>query len=239
MNIDIFITIILTSVIQSIFGTGVLLFGTPILLILGNGFQTTLVILLPASILINFFQIQNSYKTIDRLFYKNLILISLPLICLSLYLSHSKEINANFLIGIFLIIISLQSKIGTIKRTLDWLLNYEKFYLAIMGVFHGLTNLGGSLLSAAILSQDLTKDSKRSTIAVSYCSMAVIQIITLTATLRFDIFLNKSYLLYWATAPTVFFIVEKYLYYSINEKLYKTISNVFLFLMGIIILIKT
>ena len=239
MNIDIFITIILTSVVQSFFGTGVLLFGTPILLILGKGFQTTLVILLPASILINFFQIRNSYETIDRFFYKNLILISLPLICLSLYLSHSKEINANFLIGIFLIIISLQSKIGTIKRTLDWLLNYEKFYLAIMGVFHGLTNLGGSLLSAAILSQDLTKDSKRSTIAVSYCSMAVIQIITLIATLRFDIFLNKSYLLYWATAPTVFFIVEKYLYYSINEKLYKIISNVFLFLMGIIILIKT
>ena len=239
MNIDIFITIILTSVVQSFFGTGVLLFGTPILLILGKGFQTTLVILLPASILINFFQIRNSYKTIDRLFYKNLTLISLPLICLSLYLSQSKEINANFLIGIFLIIISLQSKIGTIKRTLDWLLNYEKFYLAIMGVFHGLTNLGGSLLSAAILSQDLTKDSKRSTIAVSYCSMAVIQIITLIATLRFDIFLNKSYLLYWATAPTVFFIVEKYLYYSINEKLYKIISNVFLFLMGIIILIKT
>ena len=239
MNIDIFITIILTSVVQSFFGTGVLLFGTPILLILGKGFQTTLVILLPASILINFFQIQNSYETIDRFFYKNLILISLPLICLSLYLSHSKEINANFLIGIFLIIISLQSKIGTIKRILDWLLNYEKSYLAIMGVFHGLTNLGGSLLSTAILSQDLTKDSKRSTIAVSYCSMAVIQIITLIATLRFDIFLNKSYLLYWATAPTVFFIVEKYLYYSINEKLYKTISNVFLFLMGIIILIKT
>ena len=239
MSIDIFITIILTSVVQSIFGTGVLLFGTPILLILGNGFQTTLVILLPASVLINFFQIRNSYKTIDRLFYKNLVLISLPLICLSLYLYHSKEINANLLIGIFLIIISLQSKIATIKRTLDWLLYYEKLYLAIMGVFHGLTNLGGSLLSASILSQDLTKDSKRSTIAVSYCSMAVIQIITLIATLRFDIFLNKSYLLFWATAPTVFFIVEKYLYYSINEKLYKTISNVFLFLMGIIILIKT
>ena len=141
MNIDIFITIILTSVVQSFFGTGVLLFGTPILLILGKGFQTTLVILLPASILINFFQIRNSYKTIDRLFYKNLISISLPLICLSLYLSNSKEIDANFLIGIFLIIISLQSKIGTIKRTLDWLLNYEKFYLAIMGVFHGLTTV--------------------------------------------------------------------------------------------------
>ncbi len=239
MNIDIFITIIFTSVIQSFFGTGVLLFGTPILLILGNSFQTTLIILLPASVLINFFQIRNSYKTIDRLFYKNLILISLPLICLSLYLSHSKEINANIIIGIFLIIISLQSKIGAIKRALNWLLNYEKFYLAIMGLFHGLTNLGGSLLSGAILSQDLTKDSKRSTIAISYCSMAVIQIITLIGTFRYDIFLDKNYILYWAIAPTIFFMVEKYLYYSINEKLYKTISNVFLFLMGIIILIKT
>ena len=45
MNPDIFITILFTSVLQSVFGTGILLFGTPILLMLGNNFQTTLIIL--------------------------------------------------------------------------------------------------------------------------------------------------------------------------------------------------
>ena len=73
MNFDILITIIFTSIFQSIFGTGVLLFGTPILLILGNNFQTALIILLPVSVLINFFQISNNYKTIDQGFYKNLV----------------------------------------------------------------------------------------------------------------------------------------------------------------------
>ena len=74
MNPDIFVTILFTSVLQSIFGTGILLFGTPILLMLGNNFQTTLIILLPASVLVNCFQIRNNFKNIDRNFYKNLIL---------------------------------------------------------------------------------------------------------------------------------------------------------------------
>ena len=72
MNIDIFFTILFTSVLQSIFGTGILLFGTPVLLMLGNNFQTTLTILLPASILVNCFQLRNNLKNIDQHFYKNL-----------------------------------------------------------------------------------------------------------------------------------------------------------------------
>jgi len=73
MNIDIFFTILVTSVLQSIFGTGILLFGTPVLLMLGNNFQTTLTILLPASILVNCFQLRNNFKNIDQHFYKNLM----------------------------------------------------------------------------------------------------------------------------------------------------------------------
>ena len=69
MNIDILFTILFTSVLQSIFGTGILLFGTPVLLMLGNNFQTTLTILLPASILVNCFQLRNNLKNIDQHFY--------------------------------------------------------------------------------------------------------------------------------------------------------------------------
>ncbi len=55
MAIDILLTIFITAIVQSIFGTGVLLFGTPILLIFGYNFQIALIILLPTSVLINFF----------------------------------------------------------------------------------------------------------------------------------------------------------------------------------------
>ena len=238
MNPDIFITILFTSVLQSIFGTGILLFGTPILLMLGNNFQTTLIILLPASVLVNCFQIRNNFKNIDRNFYKNLILFCLPGIFIALYFFHSKDMNPNFIIGILLIVISLQSMVKSIQIILRQILNYEKFYLIVMGFLHGLTNLGGSLLSGAILSKDLPKNSKRATIAICYCSMACIQILTLTTKMRFDVFLNKNYFLYWVSAPIIFFIVEKYLYYSVDEKLYKRISNFFLFFMGLVILIK-
>ena len=57
MSFDILITVSITSIIQSIFGTGVLLFGTPLLLIFGYDFKYVLILLLPISLLINIFQL--------------------------------------------------------------------------------------------------------------------------------------------------------------------------------------
>ena len=57
MTVDILLAVVVTSVIQSIFGVGVLLFGTPILLLLGYEFIYALTILLPISIAINSLQI--------------------------------------------------------------------------------------------------------------------------------------------------------------------------------------
>ncbi len=57
MSLDTLIIIVITSFIQSIFGVGVLLFDTPLLLLVGYDFIEAIVILLPISITINFFQI--------------------------------------------------------------------------------------------------------------------------------------------------------------------------------------
>ena len=59
MEIGILIVII-TASIQSFFGVGVLLFGTPLLLLLGYPFLESLLILLPISASINFLQIDIS-----------------------------------------------------------------------------------------------------------------------------------------------------------------------------------
>jgi hypothetical protein len=47
------IIIAMISAIQSMFGAGVLLFGTPLLLLFGHEFVDVLVLLLPISIAIN------------------------------------------------------------------------------------------------------------------------------------------------------------------------------------------
>jgi uncharacterized membrane protein YfcA len=51
--LDILGVIILTATIQSLFGVGVLLFGTPLLLVSGYDFVSTLTTLLPISLTIN------------------------------------------------------------------------------------------------------------------------------------------------------------------------------------------
>ena len=239
MDFEILITIAVTSVLQSIFGTGVLLFGTPILLMLGKDFQTILTILLPASIFINFFQIRNSLRSIDIAFYKNLILFCLPMVFLTLYFSFSVHFNTNSVIGFFLIFISLKSLVKPIAMIIDWIISFERLYLAMMGILHGFTNLGGSLLSGIILSKELPKDIKRATIAISYCSMACIQIVTIYGVLAFHKIVNTKNFIYWISAPIIFFIIEKYVYHTVDEKLYNKISGVFLFLVGVAVLIKT
>ncbi|MBU1344056.1 MAG: hypothetical protein KKD66_20775 [Proteobacteria bacterium] len=65
MSLDILLIVIGTSLIQSVFGVGVLLFGTPILLALGYDFIKAITVLLPISLTINMFQIIKDYKKID------------------------------------------------------------------------------------------------------------------------------------------------------------------------------
>ena len=78
MPVDILLTVIVTSVVQSIFGVGVLLFGTPLLLLLGYDFLDALITLLPISIAINSFQILKHYNHIDLSFYKNVLFYTIP-----------------------------------------------------------------------------------------------------------------------------------------------------------------
>lgn len=62
---EIILIIVANSILQSLFGVGVLLFGTPILLLFGYTFFEILQILLPVSISINLMQIIKDYKNIN------------------------------------------------------------------------------------------------------------------------------------------------------------------------------
>ena len=151
------------------------------------------------------------------------------MVFLTLYLSFSIHFNTNYVIGIFLIVISLKSLVKPVAMIINWIISFERLYLTMMGILHGLTNLGGSLLSGIILNKDLPKDSKRATIAASYCSMACIQIVTIYIVLDFHKIFNTKNFIYWISAPIIFFIIEKYIYHTVDEKLYNIISGVFSF----------
>lgn len=63
------LTLVILAVItisQSLFGVGILLWGMPIFLLLGENFIQTLTFLLPLSLMVSFLQISPSLNQIDK-----------------------------------------------------------------------------------------------------------------------------------------------------------------------------
>ncbi|TXL15442.1 hypothetical protein BMR05_03770 [Methylococcaceae bacterium HT4] len=179
MPVDILAALILTTVIQSLFGVGILLFGTPLLLLLGYDFSYTLSVLLPISIAINMLQVVKHYNYINFDLYKNILLYSIPFIVLFLFIITNIKVNIGLLIGVFLIFVALKNIFPRIEQSLRTMIKYERIYLMIMGVVHGITNLGGSLLTALVHEQGHSKNITRVTIAICYATFAVFQLLTL------------------------------------------------------------
>ena len=239
MAIDIIFTLLITTIIQSVFGVGVLLFGTPLLLLSGYPFLEALTTLLPISLAINAIQIARYYHEIDRDFYFKVLIFTIPMVVISLFLVTRSGLNVGFIIGLFLIFVGLQNYSSKINGILNILVRYEKPYLVAMGIIHGLTNLGGSLLTAIVHNKHLSKHSTRATVAAAYATFAIFQIATLFfAAQQLDInILNK--LAYLIFALFIYIVAEEAIYVSIDNQQYRLLFSGFLFLSGIVLIIKS
>ncbi len=230
----IFIIVAFTSIIQSLFGVGVLVFGTPLLLIVGLGFVETLNILLPISMIINLFQFSKNIISIDKKLSKDLLLIVLPLISVTLFLGiEFIKINLGLLVGLFLVLIGL---LNFFEITFLKFIN-EKIYLSLMAVIHGLTNLGGALLVGLMSSKKFDKIKTRTNISFFYFSFASIQLITLWIN---DLFVFEiENLLYLILGPTLFILSEKLIFVKINESIFLILTNFLLFILGGLLIINS
>jgi len=238
MPVDILLTVIATAAIQSIFGVGVLLFGTPVLLLLGYDFINALSVLLPISIAINCLQIIKHYQFIDTDFYKNVLIYSIPLVVLFLFLVSNTSINITFLIGGFLILVALKSFSPVLEKNLQKMVKYERSYLLVMGLVHGLTNLGGSLLTAIVHGKQYEKNTTRVTVAICYATFAVFQLLTL-------FFIGSEFELSYANHMSflqvgvlVFLLTEEFFYSSIDNKKYSQLFALFLLISGVLLILK-
>lgn len=239
MPVDILTTLLLTTVIQSIFGVGILLFGTPLLLLLGYEFSYTLSVLLPISIAINILQVLEHYSYIDLKLYKNVLLYSIPFIVLFLFIISSIRLNIGLIIGVFLIFVALKSVSPRIETALKVMLRYEKLYLILMGIVHGITNLGGSLLTALAHEKNLPKNNTRATIAICYATFALFQLLTLYFIGYDGGMPYADTMLLLQTSIVVFLLTEEFIYKKIDNKKYTQFFAVFLALSGILLLLKS
>ena len=239
MPIDILLTIIVTATIQSIFGVGMLLFGTPMLLLLGYSFVDSLGVVLPISIAISLLQVLKHVDYVDKVFFKNVLRYCIPVIVLFLALIASIKINVGFIMGIFLLLVALKSFLPQVEAALKSIVKYEKLYLVITGLVHGVSNLGGSLLTVMIYSKNYPKDTTRVTAAACYAVFALFQLLTL-------LIMQTEFTIAYATKAFLaqigiltFLIVEKMLYGNIDNEKYNRIFAVFLFVAGFALIAKS
>ena len=218
--------ILLLSIIHSIFGIGLLALGTPLLLLLNYDFLIILKILLPCSILISTFQIVNIKNLSSE--DKKLIYISLPYVFFGAFIIYffSSKINFKLVIG-FSILVILFLKIFLKKKLKLLIKNNKTIIISFTGLFHGLTNTGGSLIS--LIFQDLKKNKNeiRTSIAYTYFFYALIQYCLLN-------FFFKKLLLDYDNLKLLLIVCVGYF---LGNKIFKKLKlNYFLNILNFIIL---
>ena len=238
-NFIIFSVIGFLSVIQSFFGMGVLVFGTPTFLLLGYDFITTLGYLLPASFAISLMQVLTiSSKKVSISLY--LYVLCLPGIAIGLWLTDVSSVTSwtNRLIGGALLVSAIVRFWSPSQKLVAFLLNrYLPTYHLIMGVTHGLTNLGGALLAIYASGRNNEKKVIRHTIAHYYLAFTSVQMLFLAISMsQHDLLINNLWTA--VVAAIVYFFVGDKIFNSSNNRYYNFALSLFIAAYGIAILLR-
>ena len=228
--------LVLLIVIQSIFGIGLLLFGTPSLLILGYDFANTINILMPVSICISSLQFFKS-KVRDEFFIKNYNIFCVPFLIIFLIIALKFKYIFDFklLVALLLIVSTIlilnKSRFSAFKKTF---FKFKNFILIGIGSVHGLTNMGGSFL--AIYSNLVSKNIKevaRYYICYGYLIMGIFQYLIVILISFDDLRFGKLY--YLLIALVIYFPTQK-IFKNIDDRKFSKYINIIALIYGILII---
>jgi len=221
------------SFIQSIFGVGLLIFGTPVLLLYGYSYEDTLQLLLPSSLVISTIQVYWSKEHLDDV--KNTISIVVPSLVVGLMfiLYFENSIDIKRVVGGFLIIIWMIRSSELLRGMLLTLINRHKYiYISVMGFIHGLSNMGGGLLTNLMLSLHHNKNQVRVNIAMVYMVFASSQLIVLFMMSRFDQL--ETSLLLIVVSISSYLLFGRYVANKINDRSYHFIISTIILAFGLL-----
>ena len=229
--------IIFFTVIQSIFGVGLLVFGTPTLLLLDYSFYEALSYLLPCSIIVSLLQLRNGWFQV-QIYKLAVIQYMLPAVVLGLVLIiYYLTINLNLIVGSMLILTSLARLFSNINSKLEnFLGRYFRLGFVITGLIHGLTNLGGA--SLVIITNYIYSDKGQiqANIAYAYLFMALSQLIVLLFTSSFLFSLNVLLLPFISGAIYIYF--GSYIFNLSSDKFYYNLMSSLILVYGFLLIFK-
>jgi len=237
-DILLILVIIVFTIVQSIFGVGLLVFGTPSLLLLGYSFMETLTYLIPCSIAVSSLQVYGGVQYI-KLYRFNVFYYLLPMVALGLLVVlQTTIINLYLLIGIMLILTSFVRFHSSLNEFLvSILMTNFKLGLAVVGFIHGLTNLGGAPLVAITNSIYTKKAIIQSNIAYAYLTMAIVQLIVLIITADFA--LSALVLILPFCSAGIYLLIGKKVFEITDERIYATLMSFFMLVYGIILTLNS
>lgn len=179
---ELYLVVAIFSAIQSLFGIGLLAFGTPTLLLLNFNFEQALSVLLPCSIAISLMQSINFRKQLDVKSVGDFLKFAIVPMSLGLILAVSIDIK--LFVKVFVGAVLIFS--GAIKFIPKCLYSLQIYFdrhegkcLTIIGLVHGLSNLGGGLLAALSQHKFKTQAQRLAWISTCYIMFAISQLLIL------------------------------------------------------------
>ena len=241
----IFIVVIILSIFQTIAGVGILVLGTPILLLLGFQMVEIMSLLLPISMcnsLINlfFFNYRKEKIKIDLKIRNYFFFICLPGIGLGLFFlkNFNNLINFNLVVCFVIWIVIFLTYLNK-RKNLNFIVNFKKTITLITGFVHGVTNSGGSLLSMLITESFSNKKVHymRYQITFFYFFLALFQYLIIVILFYSQEIFNFQISYFFSLLLGV--IIGNILSNRINENQFKNIILFLAFLSSIFLFIKS
>lgn len=172
---DILAVIFFVALLQSIFGVGVLLVGTPLLMLFGYSYFDVLSLTLPTSLIISLSQVIKHYKFINISLFKKSFPIVITMIIIGMFLAKYLGGFVGIIMGLFLFITSFKATVNAILPP-----NSSKQRLSIviffMCLIQGTTSLGGAILPTIVSQKCHDKEQKLGTTAAIYVLFQLTQI---------------------------------------------------------------
>lgn len=218
---------------QSIFGVGVLLWGTPILLMIGIGYLEALSLLLPTSISISAMQILPHPNQLSMNLFIRFLILCMPTLLLGLILIFTFQFDPTIFVIFALILSGILRLLNFTNMTLVSR-KYKDVLLPIIGFIHGLSNLGGSVLVIWAATGTKEKIKIRTVVAFIYIFLATFQIIVVHLTIG----IFTVVIPYVLGSLLVHLIASKYLFSEINDLHYQILLTMLMFAMAILMSIQ-
>ena len=242
LEIELALVVMAFAAAQSVFGVGLLVFGTPTLLLLGFPFREILVYLLPCSIVISGLQVLDGggVRPPDGL-RRRFLIYTAPGVLLgtALILAVGKTVAIKPIVGATLLLSAAVRIVAPMRRMLQAFVRRHLTPLLVgLGILHGLSNLGGGVLTVIVGSLHQRKDEIRKHVAFAYGLMAVVQLVTLFVTTRVAI-VWWMWLALPALSATTFLAMGQRLFKATPDPRYQLALTTLIFGFGLVLMIPS